>query len=354
MNAAVELLADSVRQAFESAIQLPRFTTFNTLPRMLTIVTRIQFCTRLITSTTDPLADINGLRIYQFRQPDDAQHPIGIVLGELIVNDCPLLDLLSVINNSGMRFKWDDLFDGSTILGGPLPGLDANIVYSKTRAVWPTSARDLVVAISTRRYGDSVIMTASSVPETVCRQLPFPVPTAKQTGCVRAQLDFGSWIFTPMPPESKDAGGRRCDDLHTAAACAERLKVQYLVKTNPNGSIPRAILSMLSKQLPLCIRNAVDCLRSRGACPSVMRLSNTLRLLENRYDPDKHSSLLRLECKPGKALLVVRLDVSSKWLELFNAVQITAPLLEQSRYSADTLHSVLVELQWINAADQVG
>lgn len=291
------------------------------------------------------------MKIYHFRQPDDPGHPIGVVLGELVVDHCRLLDLLTVVNSSGMRRLWDDLFDGSTILGGPLRskcGSNLIIVHSKTRAVWPTSARDLVVAITIKRHNDSILMSACSIPESAYTSLPFPIITPRQTGCVRAQLDFGAWIFTPLT----GAGNQPSTDtnLHVLAG---RLRVRYLVKTHPNGSIPRTILAMLSRQLPLCVRQAVNCHQKRGFCPSLVRSCASIRQLENFYDPNIRRSRFRLlRCQTTddgqrSAFIDIRIDLSDKWMMGgFQGIQIDAPFCQQCFWIADIANSAIVRLQW--------
>ncbi|KAJ3167927.1 hypothetical protein HDU88_001874 [Geranomyces variabilis] len=155
-------------------------------------------------------------------------------------------DVISVIRCNGARKIWDARFeDGETV-----EWLNPNelVFKSQQKGQFPVSGRDfagLQVTIFDARSATTYVV-ATSVVDALA-----PVDPKR----VRAELTVAGWIVKPAPE-----GG---------------VAVTYVVKVDPRGSIPGAIVKAVSIQTPLCVAEILKYLRANGAPPAVKVLGNT-------------------------------------------------------------------------------
>ncbi|KAJ3184234.1 hypothetical protein HDU87_005081 [Geranomyces variabilis] len=155
-------------------------------------------------------------------------------------------DVISVIRCNGARKIWDARFeDGETV-----EWLNPNelVFKSQQKGQFPVSGRDfagLQVTIFDARSATTYVV-ATSVVDALA-----PVDPKR----VRAELTVAGWIVKPAPE-----GG---------------VAVTYVVKVDPRGSIPGAIVKAVSIQTPLCVAEVLKYLRANGAPPAVKVLGNT-------------------------------------------------------------------------------
>ncbi|KAI8593252.1 hypothetical protein BDZ88DRAFT_391166, partial [Geranomyces variabilis] len=149
-------------------------------------------------------------------------------------------DVISVIRCNGARKIWDARFEH----GETVEWLNPNelVFKSQQKGQFPVSGRDfagLQVTIFDARSATTYVV-ATSVVDALA-----PVDPKR----VRAELTVAGWIVKPAPE-----GG---------------VAVTYVVKVDPRGSIPGAIVKAVSIQTPLCVAEVLKYLRANGAPPAV-------------------------------------------------------------------------------------
>ncbi|KAJ3161788.1 hypothetical protein HDU86_006559 [Geranomyces michiganensis] len=155
-------------------------------------------------------------------------------------------DVISVIRCNGARKIWDARFEH----GETVEWLNPNelVFKSQQKGQFPVSGRDfagLQVTIFDARSATTYVV-ATSVVDALA-----PIDPKR----VRAELTVAGWIVKAAPE-----GG---------------VAVTYVVKVDPKGSLPGAIVKAVSIQTPLCVAEVLKYLRSNGAPPAVKVLGNT-------------------------------------------------------------------------------
>lgn len=138
---------------------------------------------------------------------------------------------------------------------------------------------------------------------------------------VGAWLDLGAWKI-----EKQDNG---------------TLLAQYVVQTDPRGSIPDAILKYLGKQFPLCIKGVIDYQKKHGSPPYVVSISNNLRFIQSNYDEisGKYEGLFHIEITNTDHQITLFID-RKKWLDIFNVkIELRASLSKNFLPSAVTIEN---------------
>ena len=344
----------------------------------------------------------NGIRVSKISIPG---HPIGLVHGYKRINRIhqgqpsdpslgkkwrvPLTvrDLAAVIENPGARKQWDEIFTGASILqtlptGGGGDGIQDNVdnvveevvrvVHSTTKAVWPTSARDLIAVIAnTYSYGDALSSRDArngecrefnsvvfSVEESFIPTNLLPVPSKEY---VRANLDIGAWRVTLLPPAK--ANGQ------------EMIEIHYMVQSNPNGWIPESLLKTVAAQFPMCIGTVVEYLDKYGFPPYFEAVAGNVIRHEYEHAEGRWQCLVSLNHHQRDTLsqygFEVRID-KTRWLgdlgrvecdlkfraSFFNADDITTMTAVdfgsvkqrfKAEYLVDSPYSVVLKVELFNA-----
>ncbi|KAJ1305784.1 hypothetical protein OPQ81_010514 [Rhizoctonia solani] len=162
---------------------------------------------------------------------------IPIVRGHGLIKNLSSPDLLSAILQPSARHLWDERFASGALL--ERYGRRTYKFYSVQKGVgWLVSERD-IVGVQHVQEGDN---GAFEVVQTSVEGDP------ENSGRVRATLTCAGWSVIP-----------RGDDLEVA----------YVVKINPNGSIPSAVVGKIVQDIPLAVVNITNFIRNKGAPPYV-------------------------------------------------------------------------------------
>ncbi|KAJ3058045.1 hypothetical protein HK102_010718, partial [Quaeritorhiza haematococci] len=143
----------------------------------------------------------------------------------------------------------DERFDGSEIVEWFNP--NEHLFHSKQKGQFPVSGRD-ICGLQATVYDaprSTTYLLATSVTDPL-------VPTDSKR--VRADLGIAGWIIKADKSDSKTT-----------------ITVTYIVKIDAKGSIPSALIRLLSTQTPLCIASVRSYLESYGVPPTVKILGNT-------------------------------------------------------------------------------
>ncbi|CAE6485856.1 unnamed protein product [Rhizoctonia solani] len=182
---------------------------------------------------------------------------IPLVRGHGLIKSLSAPALLSAILQPSARHLWDARFESGALL--ERYGRRTYKFYSVQKGVgWVVSERD-IVGVQHVQEGENgafeLIQTSVDGP-----------PGDK--GRVRATLTAG-WSAVP-----------RGDDL----------EVSYVVKINPNGSIPSAIVGKIVQDIPLSVVNITNFIRDKGVPPYITNkeLSSQLRTDIVNIEEKKH------------------------------------------------------------------
>ncbi|CAE6463356.1 hypothetical protein ACGC1H_000094 [Rhizoctonia solani] len=186
---------------------------------------------------------------------------IPLVRGHGLVKSLSAPALLSAILQPSARHLWDSRFESGALLDRY--GRRTYKFYSVQKGVgWVVSERD-IVGVQHVQEGENgafeVVQTSVDGP-----------PGDK--GRVRATLTAG-WSAVP-----------RGDDLEVA----------YVVRINPNGSIPSPIVSKIVQDIPLSVVNITNFIRDKGVPPYIANkeLGSQLRTEVISIEEKKHEAKL--------------------------------------------------------------
>ncbi|KAF8606258.1 Bet v1-like protein [Ceratobasidium sp. AG-I] len=165
---------------------------------------------------------------------------IPIVRGRGIVKSLSAAQLLSTICQPSARHHWDSRFAS----GGLLERYSRRTYkfYSVQKGVGMFVSERDIVGVQSVVFPNGDVENGFEVVQTSVEGDPA------NSGRVRATLTCAGWSVVP-----------RGDDL----------EVSYVVKINPNGSIPSAIVSKIVQDIPLAIVNITNFIRSSGYPPYI-------------------------------------------------------------------------------------
>ncbi|KAJ3202177.1 hypothetical protein HDU67_000728 [Dinochytrium kinnereticum] len=139
--------------------------------------------------------------------------------------------ILAILRSPDERKNWDARFESAEVIEnyGEVEGL----LHSYQKGQWPViSGRDFIVAFKVYTEGDTVLLIQTSVED----------PRGGEVkGRVRAKVTAG-WILRPS------ASGSGTD-------------VTYIVNADPAGTLPAALVKMVSAETPACaggVRDLMD------------------------------------------------------------------------------------------------
>ncbi|KAJ3111206.1 hypothetical protein HDU96_005906 [Phlyctochytrium bullatum] len=147
-------------------------------------------------------------------------------------------DILACLRHVDARKVWDARFEDMDVLEDYGPNKrDSGLVYSKQKGQWPViSGRDFVVVYRIYRQPDgSVWFVQTSVDDD-------RHPEVK--GRVRGKLFVAVWVLKPA-----EAGG---------------WDVTYITHVDPAGTLPAALVRLVSAETPSCVGTAAAYLNEKG------------------------------------------------------------------------------------------
>ena len=118
----------------------------------------------------------------------------------------------SILEDATRRKQWDTMCSECY-------ELDHSVIYYKTKALWPTSARDCVLMVKTTRLCDGSIL--SDTCSTVHPLMP------QQKGVVRLQIEWSGQIIIPINDNS--------------------CRIVQVIEADPGGYVPQSIINYMSK-----------------------------------------------------------------------------------------------------------
>ncbi|QRW25081.1 start domain-containing protein [Rhizoctonia solani] len=177
---------------------------------------------------------------------------IPIVRGHGLVKDLSAQALLSTILQPSARHLWDERFASGALL--ERYGRRTYKFYSVQKGVgWLVSERD-IVGVQHVQDGEN---GAFEVVQTSVEGDP------DNSGRVRATLTCAGWSVVP-----------RGNDLEVA----------YVVKINPNGSIPSAVVGKIVQDIPLAVVNITNFIRNKVV--DVEKRHHEIRLIAGDTDEE--------------------------------------------------------------------
>ena len=213
----------------------------------------------------------------------------------------------------------DDAFDSAIVM--EVHDENSVIAYSKTRSFWPVQARDLVVKIK---------VTSDAADELVAQKDPVTF------GQFIDNLDSNGYKINVTSVENdleymKKQPGYSRAYLHYAVFDLKRvanedstneLVIDLRVKSDPKGSLPIKVMTMLGDMVPKNLQLIHKYLLKRGSPPAIVFNSFSGVRMEN-VDWHNSSNVFEInytETAPGSCISIVRIALS--WLKVLkcNAV----------------------------------
>ncbi|KAF8302559.1 Bet v1-like protein [Clavulina sp. PMI_390] len=238
-----------------------------------------------------PIATKDGIVMEKKTIPGDSSY-IPLVRGMGTVEGVKLADILPMLMHPGARKHWDPRFDQ----GHPLERYSrrAYMFYTLQKGAWLVQARDFVGAQDTFIESDGTYyLTQCSVPNTE--------KTPDAYGKTRGWLTAAGWRLRP----SHD--GNSTD-------------VSYVVKVDPKGSLPTAIINMVVQEIPQCVPNVINFIRADGIIPYVSSPSYdsseeppTVFRMEHYSHDEGRKYTLQMIAPEGGEELVLSVDEKVKY-----------------------------------------
>lgn len=187
---------------------------------------------------------------------------IPIVRGHGIVTGLSAPALLSAILQPSARHLWDERFASGALL--ERYARRTYKFYSVQKGVgWLVSERD-IVGVQHVQEGENgafeVVQTSVEGDD-------------HNSGRVRATLTCAGWSVIP-----------RGDDLEVA----------YVVKINPNGSIPSAIVGKIVQDIPLAVVNIHNFIRDKGVPPYITNKDLKSQLRTEAVNVEGRTHIIKL------------------------------------------------------------
>lgn len=204
---------------------------------------------------------------------------IPVVRGRGIVKSLSATALLSAILQPSARHLWDSRFKSGGLLER----------YARRTYKFYTVQHGVGIFVSERDLVgvQSTIFTEDENPSAGYEVIQTSVEgDPENSGRVRATLTCGGWSVVP-----------RGDDL----------EITYVVKINPNGSIPSAIVGKIVQDIPLAIVNISNFIRDKGVPPYIASkdLSSQLRTEIVNFEGRTHTIRLIAGDKDEELPIVV-------------------------------------------------
>ncbi|KAG8962603.1 hypothetical protein FRC03_003972 [Tulasnella sp. 419] len=180
----------------------------------------------------------HGVKMEKKYFPGDDGSALPLVRGRGIVNGLTPRQFLALVVNPGSRKFWDErLEEGRTMERYTLTELKFHSIQKGVKFL--VSPREIVGRQGRVTKDDGTIELA---------QTSIDDGSSAPSGRVRATLTLGGWVIRPHE---------------------DGVDVTYMVKANPNGSIPSAAANRLVTEIPGCIFKASEVYSKRGFPPYV-------------------------------------------------------------------------------------
>ncbi|KAI8853867.1 hypothetical protein BC829DRAFT_439656 [Chytridium lagenaria] len=146
-------------------------------------------------------------------------------------------DILACLRHVDARKVWDSRFEDMEIIEGYGNDLkQSGLVHSKQKGQWPViSGRDFTVAYRIYRNPDnSVWFVQTSVTDPRLTEVK---------GRVRGHVTVAVWVIQPAP---------------------DGWDVTYIAHVDPAGTLPVALVKLVSSETPSCVGTVLDYLEKKG------------------------------------------------------------------------------------------
>ncbi|EIW69033.1 hypothetical protein TREMEDRAFT_31220 [Tremella mesenterica DSM 1558] len=204
-----------------------------------------------------PVLDSRGVAIHQL---DSIDKTLVVFRAEAVFVGVNIWDLYATIASPGDRWVWDKTHDDATLVEDINELTD--LWHFRSKAAWPTSARDSVILRTTYKSPSSVHIFGFSVDDTEL----FPrIPPSIDPTVIRTQIDLQGWSIESLSPNTT--------------------QVTLLEQSDPRGwsnksSIPQVMMNTLAGIGEFSIKH--------GAPPIATRLGGA-KALSSRYDVEKET-----------------------------------------------------------------
>lgn len=182
------------------------------------------------------------VKLFKKNNPENA-YDVPIVKGVTTVENATPSQILAVIQQPGMRKKWDARFDNANQLEryGPQKYLFYTYLKSPSYFVW---ARDIVGiqenVVSDNGEKITVIQTSTTADQYVDEAGSY------SKSRTRATLEVSAWNIIKE---------------------GNNTKLEYVVKIHLNGSLPTSVVSMVATETPMCVGRVRDVFYQTGHLP---------------------------------------------------------------------------------------
>ncbi|SJX61892.1 uncharacterized protein SRS1_12876 [Sporisorium reilianum f. sp. reilianum] len=193
-------------------------------------------------SEWEDVGEREEVSLYKKTNPENASD-VPIVKGVTVVENATPAQVLAVIQQPGIRKKWDPRFDNATQLERYSSNKYAFYTWMKSPSyfVW---ARD-IVGVQENVISDGgdkiqVIQTSVDADQYVDEAGSY------SKSRTRATLEVSAWNLTKQGNDTK---------------------LEYVVKIHLNGSLPTSVVSMVATETPMCVGRVRDVYYSVGHLP---------------------------------------------------------------------------------------
>lgn len=182
------------------------------------------------------------VKLFRKTNPENA-YDVPIVKGVTLVENATPSQVLAVIQQPGMRKKWDPRFDAANQLEryGPQKYLFYTYMKSPSYFVW---ARDIVGVqeniVSDNGDRITVIQTSVDADQYIDEAGSY------SKSRTRATLEVSAWDIVKQGNDTK---------------------LEYVVKIHLNGSLPTSVVSMVATETPMCVGRVRDVYYQFGHLP---------------------------------------------------------------------------------------
>ena len=215
-----------------------------------------------------PVLDSRGVAIHQL---DSIDKTLIVFRAEAVFVGVGIWDLFATIASPGARVVWDKTHDDATLLEDV--NELTNLWHFKSKAAWPTSARDSVMLRTTYKSPTSVHVFGFSVDNTEL----FPrIPPSTDPTTIRTQIDLQGWSIESLSPNTT--------------------QVTLVEQSDPRGwsnksSIPQVMMSTLAGIGEFAIKH--------GAPPVTTRIGGA-RSLYSAYSVEKETYKFEYEAADAR------------------------------------------------------